>query len=212
MHDGFNGEGLPQGRPTTRVSDVLTPAHRSNAMDFLSNPNIQGQANLSTPSLAVPRPQSLIQESMGKETNLHASRARPNLELSQTSHSTNLSPGGLSLSHEHSRKMPTTRFGRLKFQLPNPGTRLPNPLDATRPVLQPNHFSMMDLSFAYDRIPVNAKAATLRFQRDLQTSYRERGDLKKRVVEKEPKGLYPCHYPNSLQFMSTSPHNSCLTS
>jgi hypothetical protein len=69
MHDGFNGEGLPQGRPTTRVSDVLTPACRSNAMDFLSHPNIQGQANLSTPSLAVPRPQSLIQESMGKETN-----------------------------------------------------------------------------------------------------------------------------------------------
>jgi hypothetical protein len=55
MHNGFNG-GLPQGRPTTLVSDVLTLARRLNAMDFLSNPNSQGQANLSTPSLAVPRP------------------------------------------------------------------------------------------------------------------------------------------------------------
>jgi hypothetical protein len=58
-------------------------------MDFLSNPIIQGQANLSTPSFAVLRPQSLIQESISKETNLHASRARPNLEISQTSHSAN---------------------------------------------------------------------------------------------------------------------------
>jgi hypothetical protein len=202
MHDGFNGEGLPQkGRPTTRVSDVLTPARRSNAMDFLSNPNIQGQVNLSTPSLAVPRPQSLIQESTGKETNLHASRARPNLELLQTSHSANPSPGGLSLSHEHSRKTPTTRFGGLEFQLPNPGTGLPNPLDATRLVLQPDHFSMMGLSFAYDRVPVNAEATTLGFQRDLQTSYRERGDLKKRVVEKEPKDSIPATIP--------IPHDSC---
>jgi hypothetical protein len=37
MRDGFNGEDLPQGRPTARVSDVLTPAQRSNVMDFLSN-------------------------------------------------------------------------------------------------------------------------------------------------------------------------------
>jgi hypothetical protein len=86
MRNGFNGEDLPQRRPTTRVSDVLTPARRSNVMDFLSNPNIQGQVNLSTPSLAVLRPQSLIQESMGKEA----------------FHSANPSPGGLLLSHEHS--------------------------------------------------------------------------------------------------------------
>jgi hypothetical protein len=98
MHDGFNGETLLQKRPTTRVSDVLTPARYLNAMDFLLHPNIQGQANLSTPSLAVLRPQSLIQESM---------------ELSQTSHSANPSSSGLSLSHEHSRKMPTTCFGGL---------------------------------------------------------------------------------------------------
>jgi hypothetical protein len=126
---------------------------------------------------------------------LHASQARPNLELSQTSHSVNPSPGGLSLSHEHSRKTHTTRFGGLEFQLPNPGTGLPNPLDATRPVLQPDHFSMMDLSFAYDRVPVNAEATTLGFQRDLQTSHQERGDLKKRVVEKEPKDSIPATIP-----------------
>jgi hypothetical protein len=51
MHDGFSGEDLLQGRPMTRVLDILIPARRSNAMDFLSNPNIQGQAKLSTPSL-----------------------------------------------------------------------------------------------------------------------------------------------------------------
>jgi hypothetical protein len=46
---------------------------------------------------------------------------------------------------------------------------------------------MMD--FAYQLMQ---EATTLGFQRDLQTSHRERGDLKKRVVEKDPKGLHPC--------------------
>jgi hypothetical protein len=54
---------------------------------------------------------------------------------------------------------------------------------------------MMDLFFAYNCIPVNTEATTLRFQRDLQTSHQERGDLKKRVIEKEPKDSIPATIP-----------------
>jgi hypothetical protein len=50
------------------------------------------------------------------------------------------------------------------------------------------------------RVPVNAEATTLGFQRDLQTSHLERGDLK-RVVEKEPKDSIPATIP--------IPRNSC---
>jgi hypothetical protein len=52
----------------------------------------------------------------------------------------------------------------------------------------------MDLSFAYDRVPVNSEATTLGFQRDLQTSHREREDPKKRVVEKEPNLLVSLYF------------------
>jgi hypothetical protein len=68
---------------------------------------------------------------------------------------------------------------------------------------------MMNSSFAYDRVPVNSEATPIRFQRDLQTNHRERGDPKKRVVEKEPKDSIPATIPiprDSYMFVVSACH------